>query len=142
FLTGNVPFINELGFPEYEQVEGTLGLKMKEAFQYFSPKHKLVMIGTDCPELTSEIIAKAYKELETKDVVFGPSEDGGYYLIGMRPYCKELLEEISWSTDSVLNESMEKCRKLGKSFALLPELNDIDTIEDLRASKLTSTFDF
>lgn len=142
FLTGHSDFKNNFGFKELDQITGDLGEKMHNAFQSTKAGAKVVMIGTDCPELTNEIIAKAYLELDDKEVVFGPSEDGGYYLIGMKKYQAELLEGIPWSTGEVLEVSLAKCKELDLSVGILQELNDIDTVEDLRASKLTSKFDF
>jgi glycosyltransferase A (GT-A) superfamily protein (DUF2064 family) len=77
--------------------------------------------------------------LEEKNVVLGPSEDGGYYLIGMNGFHPELLQEIEWSTEKVLEQTIEKCKKYKKTFALLPTLNDIDNEEDLRRSSLIKT---
>lgn len=142
FLAGEAPYSCEYNFEEHEQSEGNLGDKMKNAFQTMPLAAKVVMIGTDCPEITGELIAQAYQELETKNLVFGPSEDGGYYLIGMNPYKEEMLDNISWSTEQVLDQSIARCKELNLSFSLLKTLNDIDTIEDLRASILTSTFGY
>jgi len=142
FLAGSSVFKNNFGFEEFDQIAGDLGEKMNKAFETVNTGGKVVMIGTDCPELTNEIIAKAYLELDDKEVVFGPSKDGGYYLIGMRSYQADLLKGIPWSTEEVLEVSLGKCKELNLSVGILRELNDIDTVEDLRASKLTSKFDF
>lgn len=100
----------------------------KDALQLYS---KAVIIGSDCPELTPEIVNKAFEELETHDVVFGPSYDGGYYLLGMKRLQRELFQNIPWSTNTVLIDSIIALNKSKLSYSLLPALHDIDDEEDL-----------
>lgn len=119
-----------------------LGDRMNQAFEFefnLNQSEKVVMIGTDCPDLTTTILQEAFDALEDNNVVLGPSEDGGYYLIGMNGFYPELLREIEWSTEKVLEQTIEKCKKYEKTFALLPTLNDIDNEEDLRRSSLIKT---
>ena len=109
------------------QVEGDLGEKMKavfeESFVAFSP---VIMIGTDCPDITSELLLHAFEAMKQADCVFGPASDGGYYLIGMKHFYPALLKNISWSTDQVLKQSIEICEKEGLKYRLLETLTDID----------------
>jgi uncharacterized protein len=109
-----------------------LGERMKSAFAYvFSMGfNKVCIIGTDAPGLDSETISKAFKMLGDNDYVIGPSKDGGYYLLGMKAASDELFENISWSTDEVLNQTIAKINPAGKKYYLLEELCDVDTIED------------
>jgi len=91
----------------------------------------IVIIGTDCPDLSPEVLELAWHNLTHADVVFGPAEDGGYYLIGLNESYGELFHAIDWGTEHVLAQSLERCREAGLSFALLPRLNDVDLPEDL-----------
>lgn len=124
-------------FEKQVQSEGDLGLKMKSAFAYNFKQgyQKVIIIGTDLLDLDSETIEKAYQLLDENDVVFGPAEDGGYYLLGMSHFIPELFQDIAWSTEKVLQQSLEHLSQ--KNVALLEEKNDIDFKEDaLRHPKL------
>ncbi|MGB3180053.1 MAG: TIGR04282 family arsenosugar biosynthesis glycosyltransferase [Cyclobacteriaceae bacterium] len=131
------------GYNQDVQATGDLGEKMKDAFarQFADGKEKVVIIGSDCPDLSTELINQAFEQLDRNDVVFGPSEDGGYYLLGMTSLIPMLFENKEWSTDTVLKSSLDDLDKVGKHVALLPELNDIDTEEDLKSSSLSHLLD-
>lgn len=125
----------EEGFEKKLQVEGDLGEKINAAFSnVFQERGKVLIIGSDCYDLTAAIIEDAYRALDTSDVVIGPANDGGYYLLGTSKFCPVLFEGINWSTETVLKETIEQAEKENLSVALLPELIDIDTIEDLEQS--------
>ena len=115
-----------------------LGIRMKNAFGdsfEMNKDEKVILIGSDCAELTSEIIEKAFEELEKHDVVIGPAKDGGYYLIGMNSYYPKLFTNIEWSTSSVFKKTMSTIQENELSYFLLKELNDVDTIEDWNSVK-------
>ncbi|MEX0859140.1 MAG: TIGR04282 family arsenosugar biosynthesis glycosyltransferase [Balneolaceae bacterium] len=121
-------------FTKKKQSGSDLGARMSGAFReslQLKKAQNVVLIGSDCPGLTAEIINNAFRQLSGKNIVIGPALDGGYYLIGMSSYFPELFENMVWSTDSVLEDTVEIIRKTGASFALLEELNDVDTAEDL-----------
>lgn len=124
-------------FEKNYQAKGDLGDKMNNAFKSCLRQRnsKVVMIGTDCPDNSSENILKAFDILNEKDIVFGPSEDGGYYLIGMKKINNSIFENKTWSTSTVLEEALSECELNNLSFGLLKEINDIDTMEDLKKSK-------
>lgn len=111
------------------QVEGDIGEKMWGAIK--DQIQPVIIIGTDCPDLDISVLNQAVVLLQSNDVVFGPARDGGYYLIAMNIPSKKLFEGISWSTSSVLKESIEICKKEGFTFGLLPTLNDVDEKKDL-----------
>jgi uncharacterized protein len=119
------------------QSPGNLGQRMQAAFEeMFATGCELCcIIGSDAPDLPLSYILEAYRLLATlqTDVVFGPSRDGGYYLLGLRQVCAPLFTNIPWSSADVLEQSLTAARNLGLSAALLPEWQDIDTVEDLRA---------
>lgn len=117
-------------FKKFKQIDGDLGEKMKHAFSsnfdnYFK---KVVIIGTDLPDIDTDTIEKAYQLLDTNDVVIGPAEDGGYYLLGMNRFIPEVFNDVEWSTPKVLNQTLGKLKH--KSVALLDKKNDIDYEED------------
>ena len=124
----------------YKEIQqgNDLGERMKNAFASTFKKgyHKIVIIGTDCPGLNAEIIMNAFSYLQTNDVVIGPAEDGGYYLLGMKQMQHELYEGIQWSTGAVLNDTINKCTALQLNYCMLGVLKDIDEEKDLQAFKL------
>jgi rSAM/selenodomain-associated transferase 1 len=91
---------------------------------------KVVLIGSDCAELTPPILLASFELLDHADVVIGPARDGGYYLIGMKTAYPEIFDNIEWSTEFVLEQTIARALQLGREFALLPELGDVDTLED------------
>lgn len=97
-----------------------------------------LLIGTDVPDISKAVIVQAFDLLCLHDVVIGPAEDGGYYLIGMKQAHAALFDGIAWSTPEVLPATLGKIAMLGLSYALLPELADIDTIEDYQKWQVKS----
>ncbi len=92
-------------------------------------------LGSDHPTLPVELVERAFERVEAgADVVLGPAEDGGYYLIALRAgaVAPRLFEEIAWSTKLVLPATLVRCRELGLTVELLPMAADVDTPEDLR----------
>lgn len=109
-----------------------LGDKMKNAFdQLFGENYdRLVIMGTDCAEITSELISEAFDSLDNHEVVIGPAQDGGYYLLGMRTFIPELFKGIPWSTDQVAALTIKYLETNSISYTLLPTLSDVDNRED------------
>lgn len=110
-----------------------LGSRMINAFEkvFSTGAQKVIIVGTDIPDLSKDIILDAFNSLNSNDVVIGPSKDGGYYLLGMTKMCPELFDEIEYSTSTVLSQTLARVNKLNLSYQLLPKLVDIDTKEDL-----------
>jgi uncharacterized protein len=117
----------------HQQSDGDLGARMLAAFQksFNLGIDKVAIIGTDCPNLKEQIIAKAFDELSEKDVVLGPAKDGGYYLIGQGRMIPELFDGINWGTSEVFADTLAIAQKLSLNLANLPTLADIDRPEDL-----------
>ncbi|WP_233258510.1 TIGR04282 family arsenosugar biosynthesis glycosyltransferase [[Phormidium] sp. ETS-05] len=116
------------------QGEGDLGERMARAFAaaFAAGMERVAIIGTDCPDLAPEIIAELFQRLRGGSlVVLGPAVDGGYYAIGLRRFLPELFQGISWSTDKVLQQTLDKANILCYDWQLLPELGDIDRPSDL-----------
>ncbi|KAK9909402.1 hypothetical protein WJX75_001737 [Coccomyxa subellipsoidea] len=124
-------------FSEQAQDED-LGKRMYHALHeaVSADSSKAVLIGSDIPDICESVLEAAFAALEEHQVVFGPSIDGGYYLVGASRLPPDMFEGISWSTSSVLSESMSQAASIGLNVAprsTLPVLRDIDTIEDLQA---------
>ena len=113
-----------------------LGEKMKNAFQdgFYEGYERIVIIGSDLPDMNSVLIDKSFQSLSFMDTVIGPALDGGYYLLGMKKMISELFQNIHWSTDAVLETTLERLTKKKESYFLLETKNDIDTKEDLMKS--------
>jgi len=127
-------------FTKKVQAGEDLGERMKNAFRTLRDEGytKLVIIGTDCFEVTTEIINNAFRLLENNDIVIGPATDGGYYLLGLKKLYDELFMDIAWSTGRVFEQTLSACDKLGVSVSILPVLTDVDTIHDLTATQRTT----
>lgn len=110
-----------------------LGGKLQHAFiQVFNDEcNKVIVIGSDCYDLSTDVIENAFKILDSKDAVIGPAKDGGYYLLGMRKMSEEVFQDIPWSTKDVYEQTVEKFRMLNWSFERLEELKDVDYEADL-----------
>lgn len=132
YLSGEGQLVASDYFLSKEQINGDLGDRMKQAFkEVLQGVDAAVMIGTDCPEISSGVLLEAFEELNQNDVVFGPSEDGGYYLIGMKAFHQELFQDIEWSTPEVLEKSILHAEKKQLKIRQIRQLNDVDTINDL-----------
>ena len=112
-----------------------LGDKMRQAFvdRFSDGYKKVVIIGSDSPSLPVSYINKALNS--DKDLILGPSTDGGYYLIAMTGKVSEVFDGIAWGTEQVLNETLNRVKKAGVSLELLPVWYDVDFPEDLKFLK-------
>ncbi len=105
-----------------------LGERMRNAFElvFNLGYDKVIIIGSDCYELTTQILEEAFDELIIADAVIGPCNDGGYYLLGMKQLVLDLFTNIEWSTDAVLPTTIQKFKDLQLQYGMLPTLNDVD----------------
>ena len=113
-----------------------LGQRMAHAFVQTRKQgfERILLIGSDCPDITADIITNGLEQLNSHDLVLGPAADGGYYLIGLSDQVKNisiLFQSISWGTGQVLAQTVTQAEKGCFSFSLLPQLHDIDRPEDL-----------
>jgi rSAM/selenodomain-associated transferase 1 len=92
---------------------------------------KVIMLDSDTPNLPVDHIRDGLLRLDEVDVVLGPCEDGGYYLIGMRAFNPQIFSGIPWSTALVTELTMKKVRELGLTISVLPGWYDVDTEKDL-----------
>ena len=118
---------------KYVQSGVDLGERMKNAFDvaFRMGYDKAIIIGTDCYDLNAEIIEEGFEKLNANDVVIGPAMDGGYYLIGMNCLHIELFERISWSTETVLADTLRILKQAQLIHHVLPIRTDVDTEENL-----------
>ncbi|MGI9543194.1 MAG: TIGR04282 family arsenosugar biosynthesis glycosyltransferase [Cyclobacteriaceae bacterium] len=123
----------EESFQKYGQVGEDLGQRMQHAFETgFARGYKSIcLIGSDCYQLTSDILYDAFNELKKLPLTIGPSLDGGYYLLGLNQMVDQLFENKNWSTDSVYSDTMADVMELKIAHKILPQLRDIDLVEDL-----------
>lgn len=112
-----------------------LGDKMRNAFadRFEEQYEKVAIIGSDSPSLPVEYIETAFRS--EKDVVLGPSTDCGYYLIGMNRKIPEIFNGVTWGSDKVLVETLEKLKTAKAGLELLPIWYDVDCVDDLRFLK-------
>jgi rSAM/selenodomain-associated transferase 1 len=116
-----------------------LGERMKNAFNLVFAKgyYRVIILGSDIYELTSDIINEGFQKLKTYDCVIGPSLDGGYYLLGLNHEVAGLFDDVAWGTAQVMDQTIKKLEAINMPFFQLPDLNDVDTIEDVyRYTKL------
>jgi rSAM/selenodomain-associated transferase 1 len=113
-----------------------LGQRMKNAFidAFDRGFQQVIIVGSDIPDLPRAVIEDAFESLQTRDAVFGPSFDGGYYLIGFKRHTfqPQAFEGIVWGTETVFQATIDRLRTKGLSLRTLPTWNDIDTLADLK----------
>ncbi len=115
----------------HHQSRGDLGQKMISAFREVLMHHsKVMIIGSDCPLISRQLILAAFHHLDQTDCVIGPAFDGGYYLLACKALWPPLFSDINWGSSSVLMQTKRMIQKLNLSWYELPVLADIDTAED------------
>jgi rSAM/selenodomain-associated transferase 1 len=132
------PLMRELApltFTLVPQAGGDLGDRLHRlSVALFEKGHAgVIIVDSDTPTLPTGYLAEALEQISSEaiDLVLGPAEDGGYYLIGLKRPCGALFEDISWSTPSVLSETLRRASMQRLQAALLPSWYDVDTAEDL-----------
>lgn len=122
------------GFEYYYQEGSDLGERMSNAFKkvFTLGAKKAVIIGTDVPDISKNLITSSFILLDEKDFVIGPSTDGGYYLLGMKNLSCNLFSDIIWSTETVLDQTISRIDENNCSFVKLEQLYDIDDERSLK----------
>jgi rSAM/selenodomain-associated transferase 1 len=125
-------------FSKYVQQGEGLGERMLHAFtlSFANGAERAIVVGSDCPELTSSLINAAFNALDGHDAVIGPADDGGYYLLGMKRPVPDFFERKQWSTATVLADTLADAQRLGLKVQLMPMLSDLDNEVDLIRSGL------
>ena len=127
-------------FQKHQQVGEDLGIRMLHAFKngFKAGYEKVMIIGSDLYDLTAETIENAFMALENNEVVIGPAEDGGYYLLGMNSLEEKVFKNKDWGTETVRKDTLEDLKD--KKVFLLGELNDVDVFEDIKHHPDFQTF--
>jgi len=127
-------------FQKHQQVGEDLGIRMLHAFKngFKAGYKKVIIIGSDLYDLTSETIENAIIALENNEVVIGPAEDGGYYLLGMNSLEEKIFKNKDWGTETVRKDTLKDLKD--KKVFLLGELNDVDIFEDIEHHPAFQTF--
>lgn len=139
---GDNEYFEDSIYHKFLQEGYDLGDRMRNAFNqaFESGYEQVVMIGSDCYQLTSNELIKGFKILNSNDFVFGPAEDGGYYLIGTRTSFTKVFDNKTWSTATVLYEAIRDVEGADLTFDTLATLSDVDYEEDLgELAKLINT---
>lgn len=115
------------------QTTGDLGNRLVSAFAeaFKAGSERVIIIGIDCPDITPALLQTGFKALATQNLVLGPANDGGYYLIGLNRLFPELFQGIRWGTSTVFSQTLSIAQHLSLSTHLLPTLSDVDRPEDL-----------
>lgn len=118
-------------YQKHEQKGEDLGLRMLNAFEngFQNGYEKVIIVGSDLFDLKEKHILEAIQKLEKRDIVIGPAEDGGYYLLGMKNLHADVFKNKEWGTSSVFNDTVKDLQKF--KIHQLEKLNDIDTFEDM-----------
>src|SRR4051794_2953734 len=114
------------------QGEGDLGDRLQSAFAnaFAGGAERVVIIGSDCPSVVVQDIEAAWGALRDHELVLGPARDGGYWLIGLNQPEPGLFRKMTWSTETVLHETVRRAQGAGLTVKLLQELADVDDERD------------
>lgn len=123
--------------PQWErlaQCEGELGARLRAFFAgaFAAGADRVVCLGVDSPSLPADFIRHALNGLSRDDVALGPTQDGGYYLVGLSRFTDAPFDRIDWGGPRVFEQTMRRCRDAGLSITRSPEWYDVDTAADLR----------
>lgn len=121
----------------YPQSGDDLGQRMKHAFNscFYAGAKKVIIAGTDSPQLEKGRILDAFSYLQQHDAVIGPTFDGGYYLIALKRMADGLFSGIEWSSSRVYEQTLERFSKNALMYKSLNEMLDIDDVDDLNQLK-------
>lgn len=116
------------------QCAGDLGTRMQHYFGQAleAGRRQVLLIGSDSPTLPKVVVRQAFEALDQHQAVLGPTADGGYYLVGISGTVPPIFEGIDWSTDSVWQQTVDRLRAAGVTYAELPEWYDVDQAADLQ----------
>jgi rSAM/selenodomain-associated transferase 1 len=130
YLSGSTALNFTPSIPVRQQIGVDLGERMLHAFEETLSRYaKVLIVGTDSPLFPPQIFEEAFAALDTHDVVLGPAEDGGYYLIGMKEAVREIFSDIPWGTREVLARTLLLLKH--RTVKLLAPAFDIDEPKDL-----------
>ena len=115
------------------QGEGDLGARMaRAALRALDGSESVILIGTDCPSITTDILRAAAIALQDHDASLVPTFDGGYALLGLKRFDTRLFDAMVWSTNTVASETLARMLQIGWQAKVLATLHDIDEPDDIR----------
>lgn len=122
------------GWTSSPQGAGNLGDRLQRALEeaFTDGCERVAVIGSDCPDVTAQDVASAWRDLDRNDVILGPANDGGYWLIALKRPNAKLFENIAWSTNRVLTQTIASGTGAGLVIKCLRMLTDIDTLDEWR----------
>jgi rSAM/selenodomain-associated transferase 1 len=131
---GEIRSLVDSRLPLWPQGEGSLGERMhRSTYRAFrGGAERVVIIGSDSPDLPLSHLLSAARRLDRHDLMLGPADDGGYYLIAMKRPLESLFREIDWSTGRVFQQTVSRARTNGLKTGFLPRWRDVDELSDLR----------
>lgn len=127
-------------YQKYQQKGTDLGIRMHNAFQdaFTNNYEKVLIVGSDLYDLQPNHINDAFEKLNSNDVVIGPAEDGGYYLLGMKKLQASVFQNKDWGTSTVRKDTLNDLQNV--SVHLLETLNDIDVFDDIKDNPIFDQF--
>ncbi|OSY88853.1 glycosyltransferase [Tenacibaculum holothuriorum] len=127
-------------YQKYPQFGEDLGVRMHNAFQngFDNNYEKILIVGSDLFDLEEKHINEAFEKLNSNDVVIGPAEDGGYYLLGMKVMHPAVFQNKEWGTSTVRQDTLNDLQNV--SVHLLETLNDVDVFDDIKDNPVFEQF--
>lgn len=123
--------VQEAGVAQQTQYGDDLGARMYQALSAGLERYrKVLIIGSDCPSVDASYVAEAITALDHSDLVMGPSDDGGYVLLGARKVAASMLDDIEWGSARVLSQTCQRLSSNGLTYHLLEPRWDVDEVED------------
>ncbi len=123
---------NAAVFQKKKQVGEDLGERMQNAFAegFHLGYSKIIIIGSDLYDIETKDLEQAFNVLNNHEIVIGPAEDGGYYLLGMKQLHPKLFKNKNWGTATVLQDTINELKK--SNYKLLEKRNDVDLYSDIK----------
>ena len=142
YIESNDQF-DDAKYQKHIQEGKDLGQRMQNCFYdaFELDFDKMILIGSDTPDITDQIISQGFAELDKHDIIIGPAQDGGFYLIGMKKPHENLLNKRTYGHEKVLNELLDEIENRNLSVFKLPTLIDIDVKDDLKKAGIEIVFE-
>jgi rSAM/selenodomain-associated transferase 1 len=139
--SSSLPFFKKIAPTSYKlipQIGADLGERLDNVFRHlFENKYeKVIVTDSDSPNLPLEYMISGFCDLDNSDIVLGPCEDGGYYLVGLKDRTPVIFQDIPWSTSKVAEITIEIAKSSGKNISKLQDWYDVDTMGDLKRLKV------
>jgi rSAM/selenodomain-associated transferase 1 len=119
------------------QSDGDLGARLWDAVdrRLAAGAKRIILLGCDCPQISKDTVTSSFAALDFHDVVLGPTVDGGYYLLALKAGHASLFQDIPWSTELVLERTLNILKIQSLSYLSLDTFSDVDTLDDYRRAR-------